>query len=112
MADRITITSACSKIYRKFFMPENTIAAESRFGWRHMHKHSHVSREWLMWKEHKTGRRLQRATNGGEARIRLRDGSTVFVERFYTVPGIVNEFYGCYFHRCPTCFNYDQPHKT
>ena len=112
MADRITIASACSKVYRKFFMPENTIAVEPRFGWRHMHTHSHVSREWLMWKEHETGRRLQRATNGGEARIELRDGTKVLVDGLDAERGIVYEFHGCYFNGCPKCFNHDQQHKT
>lgn len=112
MADRITIASACSKVYRKFFMPEGTIAVEPRFGWRHMHKHSFISREWLMWKEHETGRRLQRATNGGEARIELRDGTKVLVDGFDAEQGIVYEFHGCFFHGCPKCFNHDQQHKT
>lgn len=77
-----------------------------------VHKHSHVNREWLMWKEHKTGRRLQRATNGGETRIELQDGTTVLLDGLGAERGIVYEFHGCYFHGCPTCFNHDQQHTS
>ena len=72
-------------------MEANKITSEPLHGWRLNMNHSHVSLEWLLWKDSQlSAPRIQHARNTGEYRI-LNSSYTVDSCEEYTntVPGTV-----------------------
>lgn len=78
-------------------MPEDSIAIVPNLGYDPSRQFSIKGCRWLAWMS-RDGRVIRHAKNGGEMQIGL-----------YTVDGYdeethtVYEFYGCYWHGCPTC---------
>ena len=83
----ITIASACSRVYRTRFMPQETIALIPPQGYSPKHNQSVKAMGWLKWLASSKGIDIRHALNGGEVRI----GN-------YLVDGLhkntVYEFYG------------------
>ncbi|XP_056022017.1 uncharacterized protein LOC130054931 [Ostrea edulis] len=96
--ESITFASTANLAYRRGFMDENTIAIIPNMGYRPARRYSAKACRWLAWLEHQH-HCIRHARNGGEVTLRP-----------YTVDGydeesrIVYEFYGCYWHGCPTCY--------
>ncbi|XP_061170747.1 uncharacterized protein LOC133180197 [Saccostrea echinata] len=98
--ESITFASAANLAYRRGFMPEDTIAIIPNLGYQPARQYSAKACRWLTFLSQQSGSHIQHARNGGEVKI----GS-------YTVDGYqednhtIYEFYGCYWHGCPTCFS-------
>ena len=102
-----TLPSLALLIFRKMNLIPETIPLIPYGGYGGHIPHSKVATLWLefMRQHHYPG--LKHAENGGEEEITLENGKSVHVDGF--VPdeeskGIVLEFYGCFYHKCPKCY--------
>ncbi|CAB0040036.1 unnamed protein product [Trichogramma brassicae] len=104
-AQATTIASACSYVFRKKFLKDNTIALIPPAGYRRSDKHSQISIEWLLLCEHELGREIIHAGRSREHcliegyRVDGYLGPTDGSPR-----GTVFEFQGCFYHACLKCF--------
>lgn len=64
--DAMTLSQATSYVYRKLFMPEDTIGVIPPTGYRSGVRHSHKSILWLEYQARERGVRIQHGRNGGE----------------------------------------------
>ena len=100
----ITISSACHYVYRRNFLNENTIAVLPPKGYNLRYKHSKVSIEWLTYMSEKENAYIRHARNEGEVTVgRYR------VDGFCESNKTIYEFYGCKYHGCPKCYQFDTP---
>ena len=98
----VTLASVSSAIYKATYLKPQTIAAVPPNGYADVQRFSSVSIEWLEWLRQK-----QNVTN-----IKHIANSAVGEATFtrFRVDGVdqenktIYEFYGCYYHGCPTCF--------
>uniref|UniRef100_A0ABD2VT53 DNA-directed DNA polymerase n=1 Tax=Trichogramma kaykai TaxID=54128 RepID=A0ABD2VT53_9HYME len=100
-----TIASACSYMFRKKYLKENTIALIPPEGYRRCDTHSQIAIEWLLLCEHElrreiihTGRSREHCLIEGyrvDGYLGPTDGSP---------RGTVFEFQGCFFHGCLKCY--------
>ncbi|XP_061764740.1 uncharacterized protein LOC133557872 isoform X1 [Nerophis ophidion] len=99
---RITIASACMKVFVTNFLEPRSLAIPSPDNYRGLcKKYSHTSIQWLEWESHRRGIFIQHALNKGEKQM-----GAYFVDGFAIIGGkpFVWEFQGCFYHGCPTCF--------
>ena len=91
----LTMPSACHDVYRKLFMPENSIALIPDFGYQNQESTSVKAILWLKYISAKFKINIRHARNGGEKKIdnfKL-DGWHEETETAYE------------FHGCPKCYN-------
>ncbi|XP_062575191.1 uncharacterized protein LOC134237107 [Saccostrea cucullata] len=109
--ESITFASAANLAYRRQFMPEDTIAIIPNLGYQPARQYSAKACRWLTWMSQQTGCHIQHARNGGEVQI-----GNYTVDGYQEATRTVYEFYGCYWHGCPTCYPSLQtethPHRT
>lgn len=102
-----TIASCCMYIYRKKFMPENTIAIIEETA--KIDRHSKQSIKWLEYTANKNNIKIQHALNGREHKVeyvnRNDESSFYRTDGYCQETKTVYEFNGCYYHGCPKCFN-------
>ena len=87
-------------------MEEDLIALEPAGGWHGNHiNQSSIALEWLYWQDFQRGGmgRVRHVRNGGEVQV-LTPAQCYYVDGFDQQTNTVLEFYGCYFHGCPSCF--------
>jgi hypothetical protein len=100
----ITIASLCNHIYRKNYMPENSIAVIPENGFFSQQIHSKISLLWLKYISNLFEINIQHARNSkGEFRI-----GKYYVDGYCEETNTIYEFHGCYFHGCPRCY----PHNS
>ncbi|KAB0800406.1 hypothetical protein PPYR_06146 [Photinus pyralis] len=97
-----TIAGACSLVFRRNFLQENTIGLIPNGGYRMADKQSRIAIQWLLWLEHSEGVRIQHTVNSRE--VRLREG--ILVDGFSPETNTVYQFHGCYYHGCEMCYKY------
>lgn len=103
----ITIASACNLFYRKSCMQKNTIALEPSMGWHGRRKpYSDVALHWL--KMLPNVQDIRHTCNGGEVVVKCPDGKQIHPDRMDEGRREAYQFYGCYYHGCPTCFTHDR----
>ncbi|XP_061192292.1 uncharacterized protein LOC133200521 [Saccostrea echinata] len=109
--ESITFASAANLAYRRGFMPKETIAIIPNLGYQPARRYSAKACRWLSWMSHQTGHNIQHARNGGEVKI-----GSYTVDGYQEATRTVYEFYGCYWHGCPTCYpnlqTESHPHRT
>ncbi|XP_061170591.1 uncharacterized protein LOC133179932 [Saccostrea echinata] len=109
--ESITFASAANLAYRRGFMPEDTIAIIPNLGYQPARQYSAKACRWLTWWSQKTGSHIQHARNEGELKI-----GNYTVDGYQKDTCTVYEFFGCYWHGCPTCYPKLQtethPHRT
>lgn len=88
----ITLASACNAVYRKQFMPANTIGLIPSKGYYGHEKHSFQSIIWLEYVSKQQDMAIQHARNGGEKTIVLNSGKHVKPDGCYEAH--LFEFYG------------------
>ncbi|XP_056001762.1 uncharacterized protein LOC130048746 [Ostrea edulis] len=96
--ESITFASTANLAYRRGFMVENTIAIIPNMGYRPARRYSAKACRWFAWLEHQH-HCIRHARNGGEVTL-----GPYTVDGYDEESRIVYEFYGCYWHGCPTCF--------
>ena len=125
MAECFTIASACNLYWRKKHLLPNTIAVEPLRGWRGANVNQSLKAlQWLYFQEEQIPKqggasqdRIKHLRNGGEQTVRT-STNIYFVDGFDSYPKTVYEFYGCFFHGCPTCYpvrdvkHYAAPDRT
>ena len=62
----MTIASTCMTIFRKCFLPEETIAIVPHQGYRKNDRQSVIAIKWLKWLSERDDLDIQHAKNGGE----------------------------------------------
>ena len=99
----ITIASVCMTIYRRNYMPKKTsaIVPESV-------KTDNFSKMSIMWLNYVSTTKgysvnIQHALNGGKKRLTI-DNKAYKVDGFCEETNTVYEFYGCFWHGCPSCY--------
>jgi G:T-mismatch repair DNA endonuclease (very short patch repair protein) len=95
----VTIASACMATYRYRFMPEGTIACVSP---QTLTAQSGKAIEWLEWMQYTHPEQdiqtvLDKSGEKAFGKYRV-DGYDMIGE------SVVYEFYGCFWHGCPTCY--------
>jgi hypothetical protein len=98
----LTIASACHLVYRRNFMPKNSIALIPDFGYNKSDKCSYKALIWLKYVSISNNIFIHHAKNGKEKRIgnyKL-DGWCEETQTAY-------EFHGCVYHGCKRCFTSD-----
>ena len=95
----LTIASACHLVYRRNFMPKNSIALIPEFGYTKFETSSHKAITWIRYISKLNNIQIQHGRNGKEKQIgkyKL-DGWCNLTKTGY-------EFHGCLYHGCPKCF--------
>ncbi|XP_062615550.1 uncharacterized protein LOC134277248 [Saccostrea cucullata] len=109
--ESITFASAANLAYRRHFMSKDTIAIIPNLGYEPARQYSAKACRWLTWMSHQNGCHIRHARNGGEVPI-----GNYTVDGYQEATHTVYEFYGCYWHGCPTCYPSLQtethPHRT
>lgn len=98
----LTIASACHLVYRRNFMPKDSIALIPDFGYQHSESTSYKARIWLKHISVTKDLNILHALNGKEKQIdqyKL-DGWCDATQTGY-------EFHGCVFHGCQKCYSPD-----
>ena len=98
----ITIASVCMTIYRSNYMPKDTIAIVPEYA--KTDNYSKMSIMWLNYISKTKNLNIQHALNGGEKKLTI-DGKTYKVDGFCKETNTVYEFYGCFWHGCPICYD-------
>lgn len=88
----ITLASACNAVYRKMFMPWNTIGLIPSKGYYGHENHSFLSVLWLEYQSLQEGYRIKHARNGGEKTITLKTGKRIKPDGHHD--NHLYEFYG------------------
>ena len=118
-----TAASACNFIYRQLFMPEDSVAIIPVTGYSGREETSFPASQWLKWVELVARKsssnhtvRLYRSGNGSRSVIGKEqklgqfkvDGLMLLEERGCSKLDITSayvfEFFGCFFHGCPSCY--------
>ncbi|XP_062615872.1 uncharacterized protein LOC134277560 [Saccostrea cucullata] len=109
--ESITFANAANVAYRRNFMPKDSIAIIPNLGYDPARQYSAKACRWLTWMSHQNGCHIRHARNGGEVPI-----GNYTVDGYQEATRTVYEFYGCYWHGCPTCYPSLQtethPHRT
>lgn len=95
-----TIASACSRLYRKNFLRQDTIGVFSPRGYRLCDNQSRKAVAWLLWTERRLNLRIVHAGYNREHRLR----ENILVDGYCEQQNHVFQFHGCWFHGCPRCF--------
>ncbi|KAJ8024852.1 hypothetical protein HOLleu_34885 [Holothuria leucospilota] len=69
----MTIAQACQQVFRRQYLTPGTIALVPHHGYRRMDNHSKKAMQWLAWKSHEEGIRIDHARNGGEKIAQIYD---------------------------------------
>ena len=93
------MSQACAKIWRKDFMPPETVAIIPSQGYVNEKKYSIKGIRWIQSIAMTTGSRIMHALNGGEQKV-----AGMFVDGFDPVNKTVYEMLGCLFHGCLSCY--------
>jgi hypothetical protein len=94
----LTISSFCNTIYRRNFMPNNSIAWIPANGYDPKQKTSFKAMNWLKYISEKENIFIQHARNMGEKRI-----GKYLVDGYCEERKKIFEFQGCAFHGCLKC---------
>jgi hypothetical protein len=98
----ITIASVCQAIYRKEFLPKDTIAIASETP---TENYSIKSMKWLKYISLKEKVNIKHACNGGEMTFRTNNGQNYKVDGYCEETKTIYQFHGCYFHGCRHCYD-------
>ena len=103
--ESVTIASACSVLFRKNFLKNETIGIIPTVGYAQTGENSQEAISWLLCIERDQGKTIIHA--GRSREYVLTEG--LRVDGFLppskeNEKGTVFEYYGCYFHGCPMCF--------
>jgi len=97
----ITLASVCQAIYRKEFLPENTIAIHRETP---TDNYSVKAIKWLKYISAKEKLNIRHACNGGEVAISAK-GRRHKVDGYCEETKTIYQFHGCYFHGCKACYD-------
>ena len=96
-----TIASACNKVFRRNFLPPNTIGIIPKNGYRWKDRQSKIATKWLLWLEKRKQVNIVHAAKGQEMVLH-----GVKVDGFCAETNEIFEFQGCYYHGCPKCYKF------
>ena len=94
-----TIAQACNLVWRKKFMPQQTIGLIPAQGYVNQRKFSIKGIRWLQSIAVSKNIHIQHALNGGEYQI-----GSFSVDGFDRSSNTVFEFFGCLYHGCQSCY--------
>ena len=95
----ITIASYCNFIYRRNYMPENSIGIIPANGYNPNQKTSAKARVWLKYISEQENIVIKHANNTGEVKC-----GPYYLDGVCDSYKTIYEFHGCYWHGCQRCF--------
>jgi DNA polymerase type B, organellar and viral len=96
----LTLPGLCNAVYKKMFMPPNSIAAVPPNGYAATQSFSTKSLEWLSYLE-LTIPSIKHIGNSITGEVEI---ANMRVDGFHKEKKTVYEFNGCYYHGCPKCY--------
>ena len=96
----LTMPSVCHEVYRKLFMPVDSIALIPAFGYRNPEASSYKAIIWLKYISLTQNITISHSRNGGEKKI-----LSFKLDGWHAETKTAYEFHGCVFHGCPRCYN-------
>ena len=93
-------------IYMKYFLPEQTLIYVPR-PTEDIHSFKQIL--WLEYVMSQSTEFIQHARNGGEVEVTVNNGKKFKLDGYCYATNTAYEFYGCFFHGCPYCFESDGP---
>jgi hypothetical protein len=93
--ESITFVSTANLVYRRGFMPSDTIAIIPNMGYQPPRRYLAKACRWLS----SLDGNIRHALNGGEVTL-----GPYTVDGYDEESRTVYEFYGCYWHGCPDCY--------
>ena len=103
----ITMASLCNYIYRRNYMPQDTIAIIPDNGYNPRLMSSKKAQRWLDFQAEKDKVFIQTASNGGEKKV-----GNYQLDGFCEENKTIYEFNGCYWHGCQKCYSYSTWNST
>ena len=104
----ITTASVCMMIYRSNYMPKKTIAIAPESVKTDNFSKMSMMRLNYMSTSKAYGTYIQHALNGGEKELsinnKINNNKTYKVDGSCKKTNTVYEFYGCFWHGCPSCY--------
>ena len=103
----MTLSQSASFVYRKLYMPKDSIAIIPPWGYKTARAYSNKGIVWIEYMSSILDSPALHARNGGE--YKTQEG--VYVDGFIKPPadarhkGTILEFTGCHTHGCPSCYN-------
>ena len=115
-SENVTIAGMCNLVFRRNYLPANTIAIIPSNGYRWNDKQSLIAIKFLLAEELRLGINIQHAGRAGE----YVTPSGHLVDGYAMLNGVptVWEYQGCYFHSCRDCYGMsnvaliDDPYST
>ena len=96
----LTMPSVCHEVYRKLFMPSDSIALIPAFGYQNPEASSFKAILWLKYVSIKNNIYIIHSRNGSEKKI-----MSFKLDGWHEDSSTAYEFHGCVFHGCPKCCN-------
>jgi G:T-mismatch repair DNA endonuclease (very short patch repair protein) len=96
----LTMPSVCHEVYRKLFMPVDSIALIPAFGYQNPEASSYKAIIWLKYISLTQNITILHSRNGGEKKI-----LSFKLDGWHAETKTAYEFHGCVFHGCPRCYN-------
>ena len=103
----ITMASLCNYIYRRNYMPQDTIAIIPDNGYNPRLMSSKKAQRWLDFQAAKEKVFIQTAANDGEKKV-----GNYQLDGFCEENKTIYEFNGCYWHGCQKCYSYSTWNST
>jgi hypothetical protein len=97
--EMLTLASYCNLIYRRNFMPQDSISMLPTCGFNPKANMSRKCDLWLKYLSQKQNIQIKHAKNGGEQKI-----GSFYVDGFCEERKLIFEFQGCLWHGCDTCY--------
>lgn len=97
--ESVTLSGACSVIFRKNYLKEKTIGIIPAGGYRKVDNHSRISLEWFIFEEYKLGNQ-KKILHAGRGREYYITELGIHVDGYREEEGkkLVYQFHECYFH--------------
>lgn len=102
MGEVITLASLTHEIFRKLNMIEDSIGIIPEKGYNAKQVYSKISMFWLKHLSHKHKIDIQHRLNGGEKKI-----DRYLVDGYCEENKTIYEFFGCFWHGCPNCYDHN-----
>ena len=101
----LTLAHLCSVVFRKLYLPQNTLAIISHDGFKHAKRYSVKAIKFLEYVMHTNpGLIIQHQLNGAEKKVLDKYHVDGFISFLKEREGEVYEFAGCFYHGHPCKF--------
>ncbi|XP_055352376.1 uncharacterized protein LOC129598480 [Paramacrobiotus metropolitanus] len=101
----LTIAGLCNLYWRSFILKANQIGLVPQQRFARNRLQSVKAMKWISWMENEENCVIQSVVSGTEQKI-----GPYYVDGYQEDTGHIYEFYGCWYHGCPTCMDPETVH--